>query len=135
MAPQLKSTIGEWSRVLIIPILSGLVTAAFAVGTFKSDFKALENRVEENRLAHISDLSNAISMRKADSRVIEQRITDGENRDAAINSAFRDMMIIIKESARDSAATKEAVARLEVTVSYLAKGQDEIKSQLGPRTK
>jgi len=42
-------------------------------------------------------------------------------------------MIVIKESARDSAATKEAVARLEVTVSYLAKGQDEIKSQLGTK--
>lgn len=128
MAPQLKHSISEWSRVLIIPILSGLVTAAFAIGTFKSDFKALEGRVEENRQVAALDLSNAVSMRKTEQHALE-------NQDAMINSAIRDMMIVIKESARDSAATKEAVARLEVTVSYLAKGQDEIKSQLGPRTK
>lgn len=128
MAPQLKHSISEWSRALIIPILSGLVTAAFAIGTFKSDFKALEGRVEENRQVAALDLSNAVSMRKTEQHSLE-------NQDAMINSAIRDMMIVIKESARDSAATKEAVARLEVTVSYLAKGQDEIKSQLGPRTK
>jgi len=128
MAPQLKHSISEWSRALIIPILSGLVTAAFAIGTFKSDFKALEGRVEENRQVAALDLANAVSMRKTEQHALE-------NQDAMINSAIRDMMIVIKESARDSAATKEAVARLEVTVSYLAKGQDEIKSQLGPRTK
>ncbi len=128
MAPQLKHSISEWSRILIIPILSGLVTAAFAIGTFKSDFKALEGRVEENRQVAALDLANAVSMRKTEQHALE-------NQDAMINSAIRDMMIVIKESARDSAATKEAVARLEVTVSYLAKGQDEIKSQLGPRTK
>ena len=126
MAPQLKHSISEWSRALIIPILSGLVTAAFAIGTFKSDFKALEGRVEENRQVAALDLANAVSMRKTEQHALE-------NQDAMINSAIRDMMIVIKESARDSAATKEAVARLEVTVSYLAKGQDEIKSQLGTK--
>ncbi len=126
MAPQLKHSISEWSRILIIPILSGLVTAAFAIGTFKSDFKALEGRVEENRQVAALDLANAVSMRKTEQHALE-------NQDAMINSAIRDMMIVIKESARDSAATKEAVARLEVTVSYLAKGQDEIKSQLGTK--
>ena len=120
MAPQIKNTLAEVLRALLI---AGVLSVCSAVVLASR----LEERVQANKDSAARDLSAAVAVRRAEQAAIVQ---DNEQ----IKTAMREMLPVLKELSKDSAATKEAVARLEVTVSYLAKGQDEIKSQLGPRT-
>ena len=122
MAPQAKSTILDLVRWLLLPALSAVVSAAYAVGTFRGDYKQLEARIEEHRRANEMSLSTAISVRKADQAAI---ITDLE----ATKAILRDTVPILKELSKGQSETKEAVARLEVSVSYLTKSIDEMKNQ------
>lgn len=122
MTASAKNQLVEALKWLLIPTLTALATASFAVGTFNSEHKALSNRLESYKSETAKDLSNAISMRKADQAVM---LADLE----ATKSILRDTVPILKELSKGQGETKEAVARLEVSVSYLTKSIDELKSQ------
>ena len=122
MTANVKNQLLEVVKWLLIPALTALVTATYAVGTFNSDFRALSRQVEANRQEGQKDLANAISVRKADQAVM---LADLE----ATKEILRNTVPILKELSKGQGETKEAVARLEVSVSYLTKSIDELKSQ------
>ena len=116
MEPPAKSWVSEVVRSL-------LISGVLVVGSVVVLASKLEERVQNNRDEARRELANAIMVRRAEQAAITQ---DNEQ----LKSAIREMLPVLKELSKDSSATKEAMARLEVTVSYLARGQDEIKLQL-----
>ena len=117
MSSNTKSTLKELGKTLLVAFVAFLGSSALLASR-------LEERVAANREAARQELASAIAVRKAEQQIL---VADSEQ----LKAAVRDRLPILKELSKGQADTKEAVARLEVTVSYLAKGQDDIKVQLG----
>ena len=86
----------------------------------------LEERVAANREQAKTELDAAISIRKAEQGLISKDVE-------AQRAILREMAEMLKGIANGQKITQESVARLEERVSYLAKGQEEIKVQLNFR--
>lgn len=115
---------GTGTRSTIIEIGRSLAVAAIVAGAGTVLLASrLEERVKANQEEARRELAAAVAVRRAEQAAIVQ---DNEQ----LKAAVREMLPVLKELSKDSAATKEAMARLEVTVSYLARGQDEIKEQM-----
>lgn len=120
----------EWLRFVLPFVASALmafVSAAYAIGGYKADtqaaFRELEGRMESNYAAQAQNLSNAVQMRRAEQSSI---ITDLE----ATKSILRETLPVLKELSKGNSEAKEALARLEERVKYLAQGQDDIRVQI-----
>ena len=83
----------------------------------------LEERVAANKDAARTELAAAIAVRKAEQNVLAQDVDSQK-------AVLREMADMLKGIANGQKITQESVARLEERVSYLAKGQEEIKLQL-----
>ena len=116
MAPQAKNTIVEIARALII---AGVLSVCSAIVLASR----LEERVKANKDAAERDLASAIAVRRAEQSVISQNVE-------AQKSVLKDMTEMLKTIANGQKVTQESVARLEERVSYLARGQEDIKVQL-----
>lgn len=116
MAPPAKNTLLEIGRSLAI-------TGILVVGSTVVLASRLEERVKANREAAEKDLAAAITVRRAEQAVIIQNVE-------AQKAVLKDMTEMLKTIANGQKLTQESVARLEERVSYLAKGQEDIKVQL-----
>ena len=83
----------------------------------------LEERVSANKDAARTELAAAIAVRKAEQNVLAQDVDSQK-------AVLREMADMLKGIANGQKITQESVARLEERVSYLAKGQEDIKLQL-----
>lgn len=83
----------------------------------------LEERVAANREQAKTELDAAISIRKAEQGLISKDVD-------AQRAILREMAEMLKGIANGQKITQESVARLEERVSYLARGQEDIKVQL-----
>lgn len=116
MAPQAKNTIVEIARALII---AGVLSVCSAIVLASR----LEERVQANKDAARTELAAAIAVRKAEQNVLAQDVE-------AQKAVLKDMTEMLKTIANGQKVTQESVARLEERVSYLARGQEDIKVQL-----
>lgn len=119
MAPHLKNTVTEVVRAVVV---AGILTLCSAVVLASR----LEERVQANKEEARRELAAAVAVRRAEQAVIVQ-----ENEQVKI--ALREALGVLKDLSKDTSANKEALARMETAIQYLAKGQDEIRVQLGPR--
>lgn len=131
MAPQAKHDLMDLAKWLLIPALTALVTATYAVGSFKGDFKTLELRVAETRMVSEQSLSNAIAMRKADQALLQQKDSELEKSILAMQSAQREVIQIVSGLAKDNAAFREEAIRrltsLDERIGYLSKNLEDIR--------
>lgn len=117
----------RWALPFVMSALMAFISAAYAAGGYKSDtqatFRALEARIETNSTLQTQSLASAVQMRKAEQTAI---IADLETTKAIL----RETLPVLKELAKGNAEAKEALARLEERVKYLAQGQDDIRLQI-----
>ena len=111
-----------WSGVLQAVIISAISVACSTILLASR----LEERVAANREQAKTELDAAISVRKAEQIIISKDVD-------AQRAILREMTEMLKGIADGQKITQESVARLEERVSYLAKGQEEIKVQLNFR--
>ena len=111
-----------WSGVLQAVIISAISVACSTILLASR----LEERVAANREQAKTELDAAISVRKAEQIIISKDMD-------AQRTILREMTEMLKGIANGQKITQESVARLEERVSYLAKGQEEIKVQLNFR--
>ena len=111
-----------WSGVFQSLIIAGIATACSTILLASK----LEERVAANREQAKTELEAAISIRKAEQGLISKDVE-------AQRAILREMAEMLKVIANGQKITQESVARLEERVSYLAKGQEEIKVQLNFR--
>ena len=116
MAPALKSSVSEIARAVII---AGILTACSTIVLASR----LDERVKANREAADRDLASAVAVRRAEQSIIAQNVE-------AQKAVLKDMTEMLKTIANGQKVTQESVARLEERVSYLARGQEDIKVQL-----
>lgn len=131
MAPQAKATIWEALKWLLIPVLSAIVTASYAVGTFKGDFSRIEARVDANRQAQEQSLTNAIALRKADQALLIQKDVELERSLVIMQTAQKEVIAIMQGLAKDNASFREEAIRrlttLDERIGYLAKSIEDIR--------
>ena len=108
-----------WSGVFQSLIIAGIATACSTILLASK----LEERVAANREQAKTELDAAISIRKAEQCLISKDVE-------AQRAILREMAEMLKGIANGQKITQESVARLEERVSYLAKGQEDIKVQL-----
>ena len=123
MSTRTKDFLWDMVKVVGASIIGALFGVVVSASTIKSDLRAVESEVRANKYTAAQDLANAVEMRKKDQALLEQSIKE-------VLPALKALADGQKESASNQAKTTEAIARLEVTGSYLAKGQDEIKQTL-----
>ena len=111
-----------WSGVLQAVIIAAISVACSTILLASK----LEERVAANREQAKTELDAAISIRKAEQGLISKDVE-------AQRAILREMAEMLKGIANGQKITQESVARLEERVSYLAKGQEEIKVQLNFR--
>lgn len=108
-----------WSGVLQAVIVTAISVAFSSV---LLAFK-LEERVSANERLSRTELGAAVAIRKAEQAAIVQ---DAESQKAVL----REMADMLRKIADGQKITQESVVRLEERVSYLAKGQEEIRLQI-----
>ena len=108
-----------WSGVFQSLIIAGIATACSTILLASK----LEERVAANREQAKTELDAAISIRKAEQGLISKDVD-------AQRAILREMAEMLKGIANGQKITQESVARLEERVSYLARGQEDIKVQL-----
>lgn len=108
-----------WSGVFQSLIIAGIATVCSTILLASK----LEERVAANREQAKTELDAAISIRKAEQGLISKDVE-------AQRAILREMADMLKGIANGQKITQESVARLEERVSYLAKGQEDIKLQL-----
>ena len=111
-----------WSGVLQAVIIAAISVACSTILLASK----LQERVAANREQAKTELDAAISIRKAEQGLISKDVE-------AQRAILREMAEMLKGIANGQKITQESVARLEERVSYLAKGQEEIKVQLNFR--
>ena len=119
MTAQAKNLLSGVFQSLII---AGIATACSTILLASK----LQERVAANREQAKTELDAAISIRKAEQGLISKDVE-------AQRAILREMAEMLKGIANGQKITQESVARLEERVSYLAKGQEEIKVQLNFR--
>ena len=108
-----------WSGVLQAVIISAISVACSKILLAST----LEERVAANERQARTELEAAVSVRKAEQGLISKDVE-------AQRAILRDMTEMLKTIANGQKVTQESVARLEERVSYLARGQEDIKVQL-----
>lgn len=108
-----------WSGVLQAVIVTA-ISVAFSSVLLASK---LEERVSANERLSRTELGAAVAIRKAEQAAIVQ---DAESQKAVL----REMADMLRKIADGQKITQESVVRLEERVSYLAKGQEEIRLQI-----
>ena len=105
-------------------VLQAVIVTAISVA-FSSVLLAskLEERVSANERQSRTELNAAVAIRKAEQAAIVQ---DAESQKAVL----REMADMLRKIADGQKITQESVVRLEERVSYLAKGQEDIRLQL-----
>ena len=105
-------------------VLQAVIVTAISVA-FSSVLLAfkLEERVSANERLSRTELGAAVAIRKAEQAAIVQ---DAESQKAVL----REMADMLRKIADGQKITQESVVRLEERVSYLAKGQEDIRLQL-----
>lgn len=108
-----------WSGVLQAVIVTA-ISVAFSSVLLASK---LEERVSANERLSRTELGAAVAIRKAEQVAI---VKDAESQKAVL----REMADMLRKIADGQKITQESVVRLEERVSYLAKGQEDIRLQL-----
>ena len=108
-----------WSGVLQAVIIAAISVACSTILLASK----LEERVTANERQARVELASAVAIRKAEQAVISQDVE-------AQKAVLKDMTEMLKTIANGQKVTQESVARLEERVSYLARGQEDIKVQL-----
>ena len=108
-----------WGGVLQAVIVTA-ISVAFSLVLLASK---LEERVSANERLSRTELGAAVAIRKAEQAAIVQ---DAESQKAVL----REMADMLRKIADGQKITQESVVRLEERVSYLAKGQEDIRLQL-----
>lgn len=108
-----------WSGVLQAVIVTAISVAFSSV---LLAFK-LEERVSANERLSRTELGAAVAIRKAEQVAI---VKDAESQKAVL----REMADMLRKIADGQKITQESVVRLEERVSYLTKGQEEIRLQI-----
>ena len=105
-------------------VLQAVIVTAISVA-FSSVLLAskLEERVSANERQSRTELGAAVAIRKAEQAAIVQ---DAESQKAVL----REMADMLRKIADGQKITQESVVRLEERVSYLTKGQEEIRLQI-----
>ena len=105
-------------------VLQAVIVTAISVA-FSSVLLAfkLEERVSANERLSRTELGAAVAIRKAEQAAI---VRDAESQKAVL----REMADMLRKIADGQKITQESVVRLEERVSYLAKGQEDIRLQL-----
>ena len=105
-------------------VLQAVIVTAISVA-FSSVLLAskLEERVSANERQSRTELNAAVAVRKAEQAAIVQ---DAESQKAVL----REMADMLRKIADGQKITQESVVRLEERVSYLTKGQEEIRLQI-----
>ena len=105
-------------------VLQAVIVTAISVA-FSSVLLAfkLEERVSANERLSRTELGAAVAIRKAEQAAIVQ---DAESQKAVL----REMADMLRKIADGQKITQESVVRLEERVSYLTKGQEDIRLQL-----
>ena len=105
-------------------VLQAVIVTAISVA-FSSVLLAskLEERVSANERQSRTELNAAVAIRKAEQAAIVQ---DAESQKAVL----REMADMLRKIADGQKITQESVVRLEERVSYLTKGQEEIRLQI-----
>ena len=108
-----------WSGVLQAVIVTA-ISVAFSSVLLASK---LEERVSANERLSRTELGAAVAVRKAEQVAI---VKDAESQKAVL----REMADMLRKIADGQKITQESVVRLEERVSYLTKGQEEIRLQI-----
>lgn len=108
-----------WSGVLQAVIVTA-ISVAFSSVLLASK---LEERVSANERLSRTELGAAVAIRKAEQVAI---VKDAESQKAVL----REMADMLRKIADGQKITQESVVRLEERVSYLTKGQEEIRLQI-----
>ena len=105
-------------------VLQAVIVTAISVA-FSSVLLAskLEERVSANERQSRTELNAAVAIRKAEQVAI---VKDAESQKAVL----REMADMLRKIADGQKITQESVVRLEERVSYLTKGQEEIRLQI-----
>lgn len=105
-------------------VLQAVIVTAISVA-FSSVLLAfkLEERVSANERQSRTELNAAVAVRKAEQVAI---VRDAESQKAVL----REMADMLRKIADGQKITQESVVRLEERVSYLTKGQEEIRLQI-----
>ena len=105
-------------------VLQAMLVTAISVA-FSSVLLAskLEERVSANERQSRTELNAAVAIRKAEQVAI---VKDAESQKAVL----REMADMLRNIADGQKITQESVVRLEERVSYLTKGQEEIRLQI-----
>lgn len=105
-------------------VLQAVIVTAISVA-FSSVLLAfkLEERVSANERLSRTELGAAVAVRKAEQVAI---VKDAESQKAVL----REMADMLRKIADGQKITQESVVRLEERVSYLTKGQEEIRLQI-----
>lgn len=105
-------------------VLQAVIVTAISVA-FSSVLLAskLEERVSANERQSRTELNAAVAVRKAEQVAI---VKDAESQKAVL----REMADMLRKIADGQKITQESVVRLEERVSYLTKGQEEIRLQI-----
>lgn len=127
MTAQAKNTMLEWLKWLLLPALGAAFTFGALGSTIRGDLSRLDARVDTEARIAFQGLSNAISVRKAEqAAAIAPIIQDVESQ----KQVMREMAEVLKTLASGQKVTNETMARFDERLTYLAKGQDEIKQSL-----
>ena len=108
-----------WGGVLQAVIVTA-ISVAFSLVLLASK---LEERVSANERQSRTELNAAVAVRKAEQVAI---VKDAESQKAVL----REMADMLRKIADGQKITQESVVRLEERVSYLTKGQEEIRLQI-----
>ena len=105
-------------------VLQAVIVTAISVA-FSSVLLAskLEERVSANERQSRTELNAAVAIRKAEQAAL---VKDAESQKAVL----REMADMLRKIADGQKITQESVVRLEERVSYLTKGQEEIRLQI-----
>lgn len=105
-------------------VLQAVIVTAISVA-FSSVLLAskLEERVSANERQSRTELNAAVAVRKAEQVAI---VKDAESQ----KEVLREMADMLRKIADGQKITQESVVRLEERVSYLTKGQEEIRLQI-----
>ena len=105
-------------------VLQAVIVTAISVA-FSSVLLAskLEERVSANERQSRTELNAAVAIRKAEQAAL---VKDAESQKAVL----REMADMLRKIADGQKITQESVVRLEERVSYLTKGQEDIRLQL-----
>lgn len=105
-------------------VLQAVIVTAISVA-FSSVLLAskLEERVSANERQSRTELNAAVAVRKAEQVAI---VKDAESQKAVL----REMADMLRKIADGQKITQESVVRLEERVSYLTKGQEDIRLQI-----